>query len=224
MGTAFTPRSVRIRAGQALIEGDLVVPERPTGLVVFAHGSGSSRFSRRNRLVAQSLENGGFATLLMDLLTRDEEQIDARTGEYRFDIPHLGHRVVAALDWAAGEPAVADLPVACFGASTGAAGALIAAASRPDWVRAVISRGGRPDLAAEALPLVAAPTLLIVGEHDDVVIQLNRAAMRRMHAPVQLEIVPGATHLFEEPGALELVSQLALRWCRRHVGIGAWNP
>jgi putative phosphoribosyl transferase len=221
MGTAFTPRPVRIRAGQALIQGDLVVPERSAGLVVFAHGSGSSRFSRRNRLVAQSLENGGFATLLMDLLTRDEEQIDARTGEYRFDIPLLGHRVVAALDWADGEPAVADLPVACFGASTGAAAALIAAASRPDRVRAVISRGGRPDLAAEALPLVAAPTLLIVGEHDDVVIQLNRAAMRRMHAPMQLEIVPGATHLFEEPGALELVSQLALRWCRRHVGIGA---
>lgn len=224
MGMVCTPRSVRVRAGQALIEGDLVVPERPTGLVVFAHGSGSSRFSRRNRLVAQSLENGGFATLLMDLLTRDEEQIDARTGEYRFDIPLLGHRVVAALDWADGEPAVADLPVACFGASTGAAAALIAAASRPDRVRAVISRGGRPDLAAEALPLVAAPTLLIVGEHDDVVIQLNRAAMRRMHAPVQLEIVPGATHVFEEPGALEIVSQLALRWCRRHVGVGAWTP
>ena len=221
MAEVFTPRSVRIRAGQALIEGDLVVPERPAGLVVFAHGSGSSRFSRRNRLVAQILENGGFATLLMDLLTRDEEQIDARTGEYRFDIPRLGHRVVAALDWTDGEPSVADLPVACFGASTGAAAALIAAASRPDRVRAVISRGGRPDLAVDALPLVAAPTLLIVGEHDDVVIQLNRAAMRRMHAPVQLEIVPGATHLFEEPGALELVSQLALRWCRRHVAIGA---
>ena len=219
-----TPRSIQIRAGQALIEGDLVVPERPAGLVVFAHGSGSSRFSRRNRLVAHSLENGGFATLLMDLLTQDEEQIDARTGEYRFDIPRLGHRVLAALDWTDGEPAVADLPVACFGASTGAAAALIAAASRPDRVRAVISRGGRPDLAADALPLVAAPTLLIVGGHDDAVIQLNRASMRLMHAPVQLEIVPGATHLFEEPGALELVSQLALQWCRRHVGIGAWNP
>jgi putative phosphoribosyl transferase len=223
MAEVFTARSVSIRAGQVLIEGDLVVPERPAGLVVFAHGSGSSRFSRRNRLVAQSLENGGFATLLMDLLTHDEEQIDARTGEYRFDIPRLGLRVVAALEWADGEPTVADLPVACFGASTGAAAALIAAASRPDRVRAVISRGGRPDLAVDALPLVAAPTLLIVGEHDDVVIQLNRAAMRRMHAPVQLEIVPGATHLFEEPGALELVSQLALRWCRRHVGIEAWN-
>ena len=165
------------------------------------------------------LQNGGFATLLMDLLTRDEERIDIRTREYRFDIRGLGQRVAAALDWSDDEPAVADLPVACFGASTGAAAALIAAASRPDRVRAVISQSGRPDLAADALPLVAAPTLLIVGEHDDDVIQLNRAAMRRMHAPVQLEIVPGATHLFEEPGALELVSQLALRWCRRHVSV-----
>jgi pimeloyl-ACP methyl ester carboxylesterase len=224
MATVFTPRSVRIRAGEALIEGDLVVPERPAGLVVFAHGSGSSRFSRRNRLVAHYLESGGFATLLMDLLTRDEEQIDARTGEYRFDIPRLGHRVVAALDWTDGEPAVADLAVACFGASTGAAAALIAAASRPDRVRAVISRGGRPDLAADALPLVTAPTLLIVGERDDVVIELNRAAMRRMHAPVQLEIVPRATHLFEEPGTLEIVSQLALRWCHRHLGVGDRLP
>jgi dienelactone hydrolase len=203
-----------------LIDGDLVVPDRAAGLVVFAHGSGSSRFSRRNRSVAQVLESGGFATLLMDLLTRDEEQVDARTGEYRFDIPRLGDRVVAALDWTAGEPAVADLPVACFGASTGAAAALVAAASRPQTVRAVISRGGRPDLAVDALPLVVAPTLLIVGEHDEVVIELNRAAMHRMHAPVQLEIVPGATHLFEERGALELVSQLALRWCRRHLAVG----
>jgi dienelactone hydrolase len=220
MDTVFTPRAVRIRAGQSLIEGDLVVPERPAGLVVFAHGSGSSRFSRRNRSVAATLDDGGFATLLLDLLTRDEERIDARTGEYRFDIPRLGHRVVAALDWADAEPAVANLPMACFGASTGAAAALIAAASRPDRVRAVISRGGRPDLAADALPLVAAPTLLIVGGEDDVVIELNRAAMRRMHAPVHLEIVPGATHLFEEPGALERVSQLALQWCQRHVGAG----
>jgi pimeloyl-ACP methyl ester carboxylesterase len=224
MGTVSTSRSVRIRAGQELIDGDLVVPERAAGLVLFAHGSGSGRFSRRNRLVAQHLENGGFATLLMDLLTHDEEQIDARTGEYRFDIPRLGHRVVAALDWADGQPTIADLPAACYGASTGAAAALIAAASRPDRVRAVISRGGRPDLAAEALPLVTAPTLLIVGEHDDVVIELNRAAMRRMHAPMQLEIVPGATHLFEEPGALELVSQLALRWCRRHLAVGERMP
>jgi pimeloyl-ACP methyl ester carboxylesterase len=207
-----------------LIDGDLVVPERPAGLVVFAHGSGSSRFSRRNRSVAQMLEDGGFATLLMDLLTRREEEIDTHTREYRFDIPRLGHRIVAALDWAAGEPDVQELPVACFGASTGAAAALVAAAERPDRVRAVISRGGRPDLASDALPLVAAPTLLIVGAHDDVVIELNRAAMRRMHAPVQLEIVPGATHLFEEPGTLDVVSQLALRWCRRHLGVGALQP
>jgi pimeloyl-ACP methyl ester carboxylesterase len=220
MATTSTPHTVRIRAGQVLLEGDLVVPAEPAGLVVFAHGSGSSRFSRRNRLVAQTLEHAGYATLLMDLLTAQEEQIDLRTGEYRFDIPRLGHRVVAALDWTDGEPAVAELPVACFGASTGAAAALIAAAARPDRVRAVISRGGRPDLAADALPLVAAPTLLIVGELDDVVLQLNRAAMHRMHAPVDLAIVPGATHLFEEPGALERVSQLALEWCRRHVDRG----
>jgi pimeloyl-ACP methyl ester carboxylesterase len=219
MSTVSTPQSVRITSGRESIEGDLVLPARAAGLVVFAHGSGSSRFSRRNRSVAQVLQNGGFATLLMDLLTRDEERIDLQTREYRFDIRRLGHRVSSALDWIDGEPAVADLPVACFGASTGAAAALIAAALRPDRVRAVISRGGRPDLATDALPLVAAPTLLIVGEHDDVVIELNRAAMRRMHAPVQLEIVPGATHLFEEPGALELVSQLALRWCRRHLSV-----
>jgi len=220
MDTLLTPRAVCIRAGRELIDGDLVVPERPAGLVVFAHGSGSSRFSRRNRDVAQTLHQAGFATLLMDLLTRHEEQVDLRTREYRFDVPRLGHRVVAALDWAAGDRAIADLPVACFGASTGAAAALVAAASRPDRVRAVISRGGRPDLAADALPLVAVPTLLIVGAHDDVVIELNRAAMRLMHATVQLEIVPGATHLFEEPGALERVSQLALQWCRRHLGDG----
>jgi dienelactone hydrolase len=221
VGVVSMSRSVRITAGRDVIDGDLVVPDGATGLVVFAHGSGSSRFSRRNRSVAQVLEHGGFATLLMDLLTRNEDQVDARTGEYRFDIPRLAHRVVAAMDWAAGEPAIANLPVACFGASTGAAAALRAAASRPQTVRAVISRGGRPDLAADALPLVAAPTLLIVGGRDDIVIDLNRSAMRHMHAPVQLEIVPGATHLFEEPGALEIVSQLALRWCRRHVGVGA---
>ena len=217
MSTSTTPGRVRIRAGEALIDGDLVVPARAAGLVVFAHGSGSSRFSRRNRLVAQTMEDAGFATLLMDLLTKSEEAIDIRTGEYRFDIPRLGHRVVAALDWAAGEPAVSTMPVACFGASTGAAAALIAAAERPAHVRAVVSRGGRPDLASDALPLVTAPTLLIVGGDDWPVIEMNRNAMRRMRAPVQLEIVPGATHLFEEPGALERVAQLAVHWCRRHL-------
>jgi dienelactone hydrolase len=187
-------------------------------LVLFAHGSGSSRFSKRNRAVAQTLEDGQFATLLLDLLTREEEAIDLRTREYRFDIDRLGQRVVAAIDWAGAESDVSTLPIACFGASTGAAAALIAAAERPDAVRAVISRGGRPDLAGEALPRVQAPTLLIVGGADEEVIELNRQAMRRMQAPVSLEIVPGATHLFEEPGTLEEVSRLALAWCRRHLG------
>lgn len=217
MAISTTPSHVRIRAGAALIEGDLVVPARAGGLVVFAHGSGSSRFSRRNRVVAQTLEDAGYATLLMDLLTKREDAIDVRTGEYRFDIPRLGHRVIAALDWTAGEPEISTLPVACFGASTGAAAALIAASARPAQVRAVVSRGGRPDLAADALPLVIAPTLLIVGGDDAPVIEMNRAAMRRMHAPVQLEIVPGATHLFEEPGTLERVAQLAVQWCQRHL-------
>jgi dienelactone hydrolase len=211
------PAAVQIHAGRALIEGDLTIPVKAAGLVVFAHGSGSSRFSRRNRSVAQLLQTGGYATLLLDLLTREEDVTDEHTGEYRFDVDRLGHRVVAAIDWTASHPQMAHLPVACFGASTGAAAALIAAAERPEIVRAVISRGGRPDLAGYALPKVQAPTLLIVGGDDEPVIELNRAAMRRMRAPVQLEIVPGATHLFEEPGALELVSHLALKWCTMYV-------
>ena len=209
--------AVHIEVGRALIEGDLVVPLDAAGLVVFAHGSGSSRFSARNRSVAQVLADGGFATLLLDLLTREEEAVDLRTMEYRFDIDRLGRRVVAALDWAAARPDLAGLHPACFGASTGAAAALIAAAERPALVRAVVSRGGRPDLAGDALPKVKAPTLLIVGGHDEEVIELNRIAMRQMRAPVELKIVPGATHLFEEPGTLDVVSQLALDWCRRHV-------
>jgi dienelactone hydrolase len=213
--THATP--VQVRAGSALIDGDLTIPERAVGLVLFAHGSGSSRFSTRNRAVAQALENGGFATLLLDLLTREEEAIDVRTCEYRFDIDRLGDRVVAAIDWASGKHEVAALPIACFGASTGAAAALIAAAERPNAVRAVISRGGRPDLAGNALPYVQAPTLLIVGGADDAVIELNQQAMRRMRALVSLEIVRGATHLFEEPGTLEEVSRLALAWCRHHL-------
>jgi putative phosphoribosyl transferase len=211
------PVAVQIDAGRALIEGDLTIPVNAAGLVVFSHGSGSSRFSRRNRSVAQVLQTGGYATLLLDLLTRQEDAIDEQTREYRFDVDRLGHRVVAAIDWTASHPQVARLPVACFGASTGAAAALIAAAERPEIVRAVISRGGRPDLAGYALPKVQAPTLLIVGGVDEPVIELNRAAMRRMRAPVRLEVVPGATHLFEEPGALELVSQLALKWCTTYL-------
>jgi putative phosphoribosyl transferase len=209
--------AVRIPAAQVQIEGDLVVPAPALGLVVFAHGSGSSRFSRRNQAVANHLADGGFATLLLDLLTPLEEAADERTREYRFDIGRLGRRVVAAIDWASGEPTIAKLPIACFGASTGAAAALVAAAERPAAVRAVISRGGRPDLAGDALPRVQAPTLLIVGGADTPVIALNRAAMRQMRAPVTLEIVPGATHLFEEPGTLEAVARLARAWCARHL-------
>jgi dienelactone hydrolase len=170
--------------------------------------------------VAHVLQRGGYATLLLDLLTREEDAIDEQTREYRFDVDRLGHRVVAAIEWASGHPTAARLPIACFGASTGAAAALIAAAEQPEMVRAVISRGGRPDLAGYALPKVQAPTLMIVGGDDEPVIELNRAAMRRMRAPVHLEIVPGATHLFDEPGALELVSQLALEWCRKHLESG----
>jgi pimeloyl-ACP methyl ester carboxylesterase len=208
---------VHIRAGAALIDGDLTIPEHASGVVIFAHGSGSSRFSTRNRAMARTLQEGGFGTLLLDLLTADEETVDGRTREYRFDIDRLGQRVVAAIDWAADQSGVSTLPIACFGASTGAAAALIAAAERPERVRAVISRGGRPDLAGDALPRVVAPTLLIVGGADDQVIELNRAAMQRMRAHVELKIVPGATHLFEEAGTLEEVSRLALSWCRHHL-------
>jgi dienelactone hydrolase len=215
--TSSPTTAVRIRAGAEFLDGDLTIPFRAAGVVVFAHGSGSSRFSSRNRAVAQALQQGGYATLLLDLLTREEEAIDNRTFEYRFDIERLGRRVVAALDWAAGEPTLSGRAVGCFGASTGAAAALIGAAERPQLVRAVISRGGRPDLAADALPRVSAPTLLIVGGDDETVIDLNRAAMRRMRAPVTLEIIPGATHLFEEPGTLERVAALAVEWCRRHL-------
>jgi putative phosphoribosyl transferase len=217
MANAVITEAVRVELRTAAIEGDLHLPERATGLVVFAHGSGSSRFSRRNRAVAKVLEHAGFGTLLMDLLTGVEETVDARTAEYRFDIPLLGDRVVGALDWLQERSDLRRLPVALFGASTGAAAALIAAATRPDVTRAVISRGGRPDLADEALPRVHAPTLLIVGGADTPVIEMNRDAMRRMRAPVELEIVAGATHLFEEPGTLEQVARLAADWCRRHL-------
>ena len=209
--------AVRIPAAGVFIEGDLRVPRPASGLVVFAHGSGSSRFSRRNRQVAEYLQHRGWGTLLLDLLTRQEEAVDLRTGEFRFDIERLGHRVVCAVDWVDAYPEIAGLPICCFGASTGAAAALIAAAERPDRVQAVVSRGGRPDLAGDALPHVKAPTLLIVGGSDGPVIELNRDAMRHLTAPVQLEIVAGATHLFEEPGAIEEVCRLAAAWCARHL-------
>ena len=212
--------AVQIKLDAVMLEADLHVPDRAAGLVIFAHGSGSSRFSRRNRAVAGVLEDAGFATLLLDLLTPDEESVDERTREYRFDIDLLGRRVVGATDWAQARPDLQPLPIAFFGASTGAAAALIAAAARPDITRAVISRGGRPDLAHEALSNVQAPTLLIVGGDDDPVIEMNREAMRRMRAPVEFEIVPGATHLFEEPGALQQVAKLAAGWCRQHLKKG----
>lgn len=199
------------------LDGDLRIPVRATGLVIFAHGSGSSRFSRRNRAVAGTLEAAGFGTLLLDLLTPEEEAADDRTRQHRFDVEMLGRRVVGAIDWTQASGDLQALPVALFGASTGAAGALIAAAGRPGIARAVISRGGRPDLAHAALPHVQAPTLLIVGGHDEPVIGMNRDAMHRMRAPVELVIVPGATHLFEERGALEEVSRLATDWCRRYL-------
>jgi dienelactone hydrolase len=196
------------------------MPPGAKGLVIFAHGSGSSRFSTRNRQVADFLDERGFATLLLDLLTPDEEAIDIQTAEYRFDIPRLGPRVSAAADWAATRADLRTLRIGCFGASTGAAAALIAAAERPTTIAAVVSRGGRPDLAGAALPRVEAPTLLIVGGYDEPVIELNREAMRQMRAHVELEIVPGATHLFEEPGTLEQVSGLAARWFARYLSGG----
>jgi putative phosphoribosyl transferase len=217
MPTDAVHEAVQIESSAARLDGDLRAPEHATGLVIFAHGSGSSRFSRRNRSVAGVLESRGFATLLLDLLTREEEAIDERTREYRFDIDLLGRRVTDAADWAKARTNLHRLPVAFFGASTGAAAALIAAAARPRVARAVISRGGRPDLAGEALPLVEAPTLLIVGSRDEAVIELNREAMHRMRAPVELEIVPGATHLFEERGTLEEVARLAAEWCAAHL-------
>jgi len=208
----ISPLPVRLDAHGAILNGDLSIPGDARGLVVFAHGSGSSRHSRRNRAVADVLVHAKLATLLLDLLTREEEQTDAVTGELRFDIPLLADRVVAAIEWAQARPHTAPLPIGLFGASTGAAAALIAAARCPA-ARAVVSRGGRPDLAEAALDLVTVPTLLVVGGRDDVVIELNeRAAFARLKEPKQLKIVPGATHLFEEPGALEQVSRLATDW------------
>lgn len=184
------------------------------GIVVFAHGSGSSRHSSRNRHVAESLHGAGFGTVLLDLLTADEEAADMRTGRHRFDVEMLGDRVIGAIDWLRRED---DAPIGLFGASTGAAAALIAAAARQDEVAAVVSRGGRPDLAGDALPTVQAPTLLIVGGRDVTVLGMNDSAQKRMAAPTSLEVIPGATHLFEEPGALERVAEMAVCWFLRYL-------
>jgi dienelactone hydrolase len=212
-------RPITIPAGTVTLHGDLVVPEDSRGIVLFAHGSGSSRHSPRNRYVAEVLREAGLSTLLMDLLTVDEEAVDARTAHLRFDIALLARRLVAATDWLASGPTTAHLALGYFGASTGAGAALVAAAERPDVVRAIVSRGGRPDLAGGALRRVAAPTLLIVGGHDRPVIDMNREAMASMRAQAVLEIVPGATHLFEEPGTLEAVARLARDWFTRYLGM-----
>ena len=196
---------------------DLHVPPTATGLVVFAHGSGSSRFSSRNRAVATFLEDRGFGTLLLDLLTPQEETVDRITAQHRFDIPLLGRRVIAAADWISARDDLRHLPLGYFGASTGAAAALIAAAERPGVTRAVVSRGGRPDLAGDALPRVQAPTLLIVGSRDEPVIEMNESARSQMPAGAitEMAIVPGATHLFEEPGTIDQVMALAAAWFQR---------
>ncbi len=208
---------VSIPAGPVVLDGDLAVPEGARAVVLFAHGSGSSRRSPRNRHVADVLRRSGLGTLLIDLLGAEEEAADARTGHLRFDIRLLATRLAAIMDWLRRSPGTPDGPLGLFGASTGAAGALLAAAERPDAVGAVVSRGGRPDLADTALDRVRAPTLLIVGGLDAPVVELNRRALSRLTVEKALEIVPGATHLFPEPGALDEVARLAAAWFVRHL-------
>ena len=208
---------VRIATGRVTLEGDLIVPRGATGVVLFAHGSGSSRFSSRNRYVAGELRSGGLGTLLIDLLTSEEEHIDMRTGHLRFDIDLLADRLVGATEWLGQNEETKDLKVGLFGASTGGGAALVTAARLPERIAAVVSRGGRPDLAGAALPHVKAPTLLIVGGDDVPVIGMNREAYDQMSAERRLEIVPGASHLFEEPGTLEQVARLARDWFQRYL-------
>ena len=211
-------RTISLRAGDTELEGTLGVPADAKGIVLFAHGSGSSRFSSRNRYVARMLRDAGLATLLLDLLSPAEERIDEVTRQHRFDIGLLARRLVATIDWLGAQPETARLSVGMFGASTGGGAALVAAAERPGRVDAVVSRGGRPDLAGDALSRVRAPTLLIVGERDDVVIDLNEQARRQMTAPVEIVIIPGATHLFEERGALESVATVARDFLLSYLG------
>ena len=211
-------RPVRIPIGSTTLEGNLDIPEGARAVVLFAHGSGSSRHSPRNRYVARVLRDAGLATLLLDLLTAEEEAVDLYTAHLRFDIGLLAERLVGSTDWLGRAPETAGFPIGYFGASTGAAAALVAAAQRPDAVGAVVSRGGRPDLAGAALPRVRAPTLLIVGGNDEPVITWNEEALRQLGArEKQLVIIPGATHLFEETGALEAVARLARDWLTRHL-------
>jgi dienelactone hydrolase len=215
---AAVHEQVLVAAGSVVLEGNLDVPPDAVGLVLFAHGSGSGRHSPRNRFVAQWLQDAGLATLLIDLLTEEEEITDRRTGHLRFDIGLLADRLVGATQWLSRQTSTAHLPVGCFGASTGGGAALVAAARQPDRILAVVSRGGRPDLAVGALAQVHAATLLIVGGDDDVVIGLNQLALRQLRSQhKELVIVEGAAHLFEEPGKLEEVARLASRWFRRYL-------
>jgi len=220
MGSTGEERLVRIEAGSVLLEGNLSLPEGARGIVLFAHGSGSSRLSPRNRHVAKLLNQARLATLLVDLLNPEEEAVDLRTAQLRFNIGLLAERLVGITDWLVKEPDTQPLRIGYFGASTGAAAALVAAAERPKMVRAVVSRGGRPDLAGPALAHVEAPTLLIVGGNDLLVIELNRTALAQLRSEKRLVIVPGATHLFEEPGALDEVARLAREWFERYL---AWE-
>jgi len=214
--TVAESQPVRIDAARVTLDGDLTIPPHAKAVVLFAHGSGSSRFSSRNKRVASLLQACGFATLLMDLLTPNEEERDQHTGQFRFDIGRLAERLVGAVVWLGQEPATAKLPVAIFGASTGGGAALVAAAELPERVVAVVSRGGRPDLAGASLPRVRAPTLLIVGGADAPVLELNREALAQLRAPARLEVIPGATHLFEEPGALDEVARHAGTWIEQY--------
>ena len=213
----ISQREIAIDAGRAVLNGSLRLPENPIGIVLFAHGSGSSRFSPRNRFVAEMLLGRNIATSLFDLLTRDEESVDQRTAKLRFDIDLLAKRLIAATRWVMSNPDTSTLKIGFFGASTGAAAALVAAAQLRATVAAVVSRGGRPDLAGDSLAFVRAPTLLIVGGRDEVVIEMNRQAMAKMLcAPKELVVIPGATHLFEEPGTLEEVARMAAQWFSDH--------
>lgn len=210
-------RAVEIAVDGAVAHGDLALPEGAVGIVVFAHGSGSSRHSPRNRRVAEMLHQAQLGTLLLDLLTEAEEVVDDRTAELRFDISLLAGRLESAAGWLRRDPDTGQLPLGYFGASTGAAAALVAAARQGDAVGAVVSRGGRPDLAGEALPRVVTPTLLIVGGRDQVVLELNRRAGMHLRCPHRLEVVPGATHLFQEPGTLDEVAALSADWFTTHL-------
>jgi len=218
MATMVSGHDVRLTSGTVTLRGLLGVPRDARGVVLFAHGSGSGRLSSRNNFVARSLQDAKLATLLIDLLTEDEERIDAGTGHLRFDIGFLAKRLEAATEWLAQSPETRTLRIGYFGASTGAAAALVAAAEMPDHAHAAVSRGGRPDLAGEHLPKVEAPTLLIVGSRDVPVIPLNEDAFAQLRCEKKLEIVPGASHLFEEPGTLEAVSRLASSWFSKYLG------